>query len=116
MRVGKLDRMSKLDLEKERKETEARLQEIQKAQAEYDGRRLKELRAEIEQRLRDEGYSIDDVFSGRRIKKAGGRVSKNAPKYRHPENPNKTWSGRGRQPTWYKEAIDSGREPEELAI
>jgi DNA-binding protein H-NS len=30
-------------------------------------------------------------------------------KYRHPENPDLSWSGGGRQPTWIREAIDAGR-------
>jgi DNA-binding protein H-NS len=38
------------------------------------------------------------------------------PKYRHPENPSVTWSGRGRQPEWYKEALAAGKKPEDLAV
>lgn len=30
-------------------------------------------------------------------------------KYRHPENPQLTWSGRGRRPAWIRDAIEAGR-------
>lgn len=30
-------------------------------------------------------------------------------KYRHPENPDLTWSGRGRRPAWIREAVEAGR-------
>lgn len=38
------------------------------------------------------------------------------PKYRHPEDPEKTWTGRGRQPLWIKDWLESGKDLDELAI
>jgi hypothetical protein len=32
-----------------------------------------------------------------------------APKYRHPEKPDLTWSGRGRRPAWVRDAMEAGR-------
>ncbi|MBO9468145.1 H-NS histone family protein [Tropicibacter sp. R15_0] len=46
---------------------------------------------------------------------SGGKVPV-APKYRHPENPALTWSGRGRKPKWFVEALEQGKTPEDLAI
>ena len=37
-------------------------------------------------------------------------------KYAHPENPAMTWSGRGRQPGWIKEALAAGKSLEDVAI
>jgi DNA-binding protein H-NS len=34
--------------------------------------------------------------------------------YRHPEDPNTTWSGKGRKPRWILEWIESGKPVEEL--
>ena len=31
------------------------------------------------------------------------------PKYRHAENPDLTWSGRGRRPLWLRDALEAGR-------
>lgn len=30
-------------------------------------------------------------------------------RYRHPENPDLTWGGRGRRPAWIREAVEAGR-------
>ncbi|UWQ19460.1 H-NS histone family protein [Jannaschia sp. M317] len=106
--------MTKDDLAKERAAAQERLKAIEKAESEYDGRRLKELRGEIEGMLAKEGYSLADLFGGKAPKKAG--ASKSVAKYRHPENASVTWSGRGRQPAWYKEAIEAGKSPEDMAI
>jgi DNA-binding protein H-NS len=115
--MSELDTMSKEDLAKERAAMQARLKAIEKAEAEYDGRRLKELKAEIEKRLAEEGYTLNDLVDGRSATKRSSKdAAKNAPKYRHPENPSLTWSGRGRQPGWYKEALESGKAPEDLLI
>ena len=113
--MTKLETMSKADLAKQRADMEAQLMEIRKAETEFDGRRLKELRAEIEAMLSKEGYSLADLTEGRAPRKAGAKT-KAAPKYRHPENPSITWSGRGRQPDWFKAAIEAGKSREDMAI
>lgn len=115
--LAKLETLNRADLEKQRKEAQERLQEIEKAQADYNGRRVKELRSEIEEMIRKEGFTFEDLFGGRGAKRGGGgRVSKGRPKYRHPENPEMTWSGRGRQPNWYKDAIEAGKSPEDMEV
>jgi DNA-binding protein H-NS len=37
-------------------------------------------------------------------------------KYINPENPTQTWSGRGHQPKWVKEALAKGKTLEQLSI
>ena len=39
-----------------------------------------------------------------------------AAKYRHPENPALTWSGRGRKPQWFVEALTGGTTASDLEI
>lgn len=112
-----LDKMNRDALKREREDAERRLQEIRKAESEYDDRRKQELRGEIEKMLSAEGYSMADIFgvaAGRAVRGKGGRT-KGAPKYRHPENPQVTWTGKGRQPTWYKDHVEKGGNPEDLA-
>ncbi len=41
-------------------------------------------------------------------------VERACPRYRNPANPSETWSGRGEQPGWFKQALASGRRPENL--
>jgi len=38
------------------------------------------------------------------------------PKYRNPQFPSETWSGRGKQPRWLVAAIQSGRKIEDFKI
>lgn len=49
-----------------------------------------------------------------RPRKALGKVSKVAPKYRD-ENGN-TWAGRGKRPIWLRDALASGKKLEDYAI
>ena len=60
---------------------------------------------------------------GRRRRKAGeaqpaapSARAKVAPKYRNPDNPAETWTGRGRQPRWVQAALAARRTLSDLAI
>ncbi|KJH67236.1 H-NS family nucleoid-associated regulatory protein [Chromobacterium violaceum] len=58
------------------------------------------------------GLSVEDVLSGK-------AVTTRKPvevKYRHPDDSNLTWTGRGRKPVWVQAWIDSGKALETLAI
>ncbi len=99
-----LDRMSKDELQKLR-------QDVDRALTTVEERRRADARAAAERAAREHGYSLDDVLAAQ--KKSG---KKNPPKYRNPENPVQTWSGRGRQPVWIKEALQGGRNLDEFAI
>ena len=46
-------------------------------------------------------------------KKTGMKVQ---PKYRHPENGELTWTGRGKQPRWLVEALSQGLTLEQMLI
>ena len=55
--------------------------------------------------------SIDEIL------KAGEELEKERSiKYRNPKNPEETWIGRGRKPTWLVEAIESGKKLEDFAV
>jgi DNA-binding protein H-NS len=68
--------------------------------------KIKELAASI-----DVGVEI--------IESSGSKASKSAklpPKYRHPQDPEKTWTGRGIKPKWVKELIDHGHDLASLKV
>ena len=52
----------------------------------------------------------------------GGKVPKNgvsnpvAVRYKHPENASLQWTGRGRQPKWVKEWVESGQSLDKLRV
>ena len=110
-----LEKMDKDELREELKARKDAVREVEKAIDQYDDRKTQEIRAEMEALAAKAGYKLDDIFGGGGGK--GGKPrAKGAPKYRHPENPSKTWTGKGRQPVWYKEHVEAGRDPAELAI
>lgn len=78
----------------------------------YEDRRKKEALAIVEAKAREMGFSISDLYSAT---KKGAQPPRPA-KYRHPENPDLTWSGRGRQPQWFKESVEAGADPDDLLI
>lgn len=58
------------------------------------------------------GYNLEELVGS----KSKSPKTTAAPKYRHLDNPEQTWSGRGRQPAWFREAVAAGASPDGLAI
>lgn len=75
---------------------------------------LKQARKAAEEAAKKHGFSLNDIVGGSPAKKSTG--PKSPPKFHNPDNPKQTWSGRGRQPDWFKEALEKGKKPEDLAI
>jgi DNA-binding protein H-NS len=100
-----LEALSLSDLKKMQKD-------IAKANTTYEDRQKAEARAKVEAFARELGYSLAELV-GTDAKPKRAPV---APKYRHPENPALTWSGRGRKPQWFVEALEAGKTAEDMAI
>ncbi|SFR08182.1 H-NS family nucleoid-associated regulatory protein [Poseidonocella sedimentorum] len=100
-----------IDLEKMSRDELLQLRaDIDKALKTVDARSRSEARVAAEKAAKEFGYSLDELLN-----KSGGK-DKNPPKYRHPEDPTKTWTGRGRKPAWVIDWIDAGKDVEDLAI
>lgn len=65
---------------------------------------VRSVREKIDAVLKSAGLSINEVYPNRGGKKSSGKKGVVAPKYRNPES-GETWSGRGRQPVWFSEAL-----------
>lgn len=74
--------------------------------------RLEALKA-AKQAAAEFGFSLEEISKD--VRPADTR-SKAAPKYRNPENPEDTWTGRGRKPHWIHTALTSGSDISELEI
>ena len=61
----------------------------------------------------EHGFSLDEILAG---KKQSANGPKSAPKYANPDDPNQTWTGRGRQPNWVKSALSAGKSLEDMTI
>ena len=86
--------------------------DVEKAIKGFADRRRAEARKALESVAKDHGMTLDEIVGGSGKK----RKVKPAIKYVNPDNPLQTWSGRGRQPGWYKTAVASGKKPESMEI
>jgi DNA-binding protein H-NS len=105
--------MAKLNLEKM---SIVELRELAAAVEQELGRRKKDevkgTVAQIKSLAATLGMSVEDIL--RYGKKA--KTSKGEAKYRNPENPAQTWTGKGRQPAWVKTQMNRGKTLEELLL
>lgn len=105
--------MSSVDLEKmSLADLKALHKDLEKAIKTFEARKLAEARTVLEAKARELGVSLDAILGG----KPARATSSAAPKYRHPENPSLTWSGRGRTPKWIADHESNGGSREDYAI
>ncbi len=103
--------MMDIDLEKmDRKELQKLRGDIDRAIETLDTRRKSAARKAAEEIARNHGYSLDDLVAQEKPSR------KSEAKYRNPADPKMTWTGRGRQPGWIKDAMAAGRPMEDFRI
>ncbi|MEO9823965.1 MAG: H-NS histone family protein [Paracoccaceae bacterium] len=107
----------KIDLSKHSlADLQALQSDVEKAIADFAAQAKTKALKEMQAVAKKHGLSLDDVM-GRKGKKGKGKAkAPAAPKYRNPANAAETWSGRGRQPAWFKAAVAKGKKPESMAI
>lgn len=88
--------------------------DVTAAIANFEDRAKAKARAELETKARELGFNLAELFTVDAPTKRTRAPA--APKYRHPENAAETWSGRGRKPRWFIDAIAAGKSPEDLVI
>jgi len=86
--------------------------DVAKAISTFEDRQKADARAKVEAFSREMGYSLAELAGHDAKPKRTPAV----PKYQHPENTALTWSGRGRKPLWFVEALQAGKTAEDLAI
>ncbi len=100
--------LNKLSL-KELKELQS---QVAKAISGFEDRRKREALAELEEKARAMGFSLAELTGASTPRKRSPSMAK----YANPANKADTWSGRGRKPRWFSEALAKGRKPEDMAI
>jgi DNA-binding protein H-NS len=90
------------------------ISKAQLRQTELRKEKVAKLREKIHALIKAEGYSFEDIFGQGRAKSR--RTGPVAPKYRNPADPTQTWSGRGKRPRWYNDALKAGKKEKDLAI
>ena len=112
--------MPKIDLEK------LSFQELQQLANAVESK-ISEKKTEEQQRVYEEmralaasiGMTVDEIVEGQTRSRRGRRMGPHAPakpKYRNPDNPMQTWSGRGKKPGWVQAWLDAGKDLGELEI
>ncbi len=90
------------------------ISEAENRKKEIRQERIVALRNKINELVKSEGYALEDVLGSRRKPRhSTGRVS---PKFFNPANRSETWSGRGKRPRWFNDAIQRGKTKEDMLI
>ena len=86
--------------------------QVARAIATFEDRKKREALAELEEKAREMGFSLAELTGTAAPRKRAPATAK----YANPANAADTWSGRGRKPRWFAEALSAGRKPEDMAL
>ena len=103
------------------KELEKLLADVKKALASAKARDQREAKKAAAKAAAEFGFSLNDIaetaapLPKKKTKtKAAKKPSK--PVFANPEDATQTWTGKGRQPNWYREQVATGTDPETMRI
>lgn len=77
--------------------------EIESAIVRRRAAELAELRQQIVRLIESRGFSVSEVLNP-----ALSKAKKADVRYRHPDNPELTWTGRGKRPNWLRQFEEAG--------
>ena len=86
--------------------------QVAKAIATFEDRKKKEALVELQEMARAKGFTLEELTGASVVRRRAPATAK----YANPANASDTWSGRGRKPRWFIEALASGKQPEQLAV
>jgi DNA-binding protein H-NS len=86
--------------------------DLERAIASFEDRRRREALTALQEQAKNLGFSLEELVTGKMPKQRKSPATK----YVHPENSSITWSGRGRKPIWFAEALAAGKKPEEMIV
>lgn len=86
--------------------------QVGKAIAGFEDRKKRAALAELEEKARELGFSLAELTGATAPRKRAPASAK----YANPADKSDTWSGRGRKPRWFADALASGNKPEDMAL
>jgi len=105
-----LEGMTKKQLEKLIKDAQLAILAVEKKE-------MKEAKKAAEKAAAKYGFSLAELTDGAKAgRRKGAAKSPGVAKYANPDDPSQTWTGKGRQPAWYKAALEAGSDPAGLEI
>ncbi|MEF3193828.1 MAG: H-NS histone family protein [Halothiobacillaceae bacterium] len=113
MNIDSID-LSQLSID----ELETLIKRAEAAIRQAKAKRASELRRQVELAAASLGISVAELVGLEKPSRKSTRIdrSKLPPKYRNPENPAQTWTGRGQKPVWLRERLDQGAKLEDFLI
>ena len=89
------------------------LESVEKVLKNKQANKRKDVIAQIKELAASINVTVDIHENDKRSARKGVKVPV---KYRHPEDPGKTWTGRGVMPTWLQALINAGHERSEFEV
>lgn len=86
---------------------------IAAAISDFDTRAKREARRAAEALARQHGFALAELLSLRKLAPSSLR---GVAMFRSPDDPEVTWTGKGRRPEWFKAHVGAGGDPESLRI
>ena len=86
---------------------------VAKAISTFEERRKKEALAKLDETARELGFASLAELTGTSAPRKRAVIGA---KYANPANPSDTWSGRGRKPRWFAEALAAGKSEASLLV
>jgi DNA-binding protein H-NS len=104
-----------------RKELEKLLADVKKALHAAQARDRRDARKAAERAAAEYGFTLNELGDEKPAKTKKVKAPKKAAnpskaKYADPDDATRTWTGKGRQPNWYRAAIENGTDPSALEI
>jgi DNA-binding protein H-NS len=113
--MGKTEIVMTMDLVTlSRGELEKLKADVEKALVAAKDRERKEALVAAERAVAEYGFTLSEIAVGTANGKRG--VATGVAKYRNPKDPEQTWTGKGRQPAWFKAALGEGVDPSDMEI
>lgn len=103
-----------------RKQLEKLIKDAHKALKAIENKERREAKKAAAAAAAKFGFKLDELTTG--TAPAPKRTPKTAPKkprepkYANPTDPKQTWSGMGRKPGWYRDALAAGVDPKTMEI
>lgn len=89
--------------------------DVEKAILAAEKRALQDARRAAEKAAAEFGFKLEELTGTDKPRTAIPKKAGIA-KYRNPEDLDQTWTGKGRQPQWFKDALAKGTDPSKLEI
>lgn len=102
-----------------KKQLEKLLKDVQKALNSIQGKERREAKKAAEKVAAKFGFSLSELTetsTAKPAKRAPGPKTKAQMKFANPGNPNQKWTGKGRQPQWFKDAVAAGTDVKSMEI